>query len=251
MESIFKKYKFDVICHFGAQAGVRHSISNPFLYEKSNSLGTLNIFELARQHGVPKVVYASSSSVYGNNKKSPFSVKDSVDLPISLYAATKRYNELLAHAYHHLYGIKMIGLRFFTVYGPWGRPDMAYCKFTKAIFEGKSIDVYNNGVMRRDFTYISDIVCGVLLAIDKDFGFEIFNLGNSEPVQLNYFIGFLEKEIGKKAKKNLLSLQPGDVKETFADIDESRKKLGFNPSVKIEKGLKEFVAWYKNYHRLK
>lgn len=249
MEKIFKKYKFDVICHLGAQAGVRYSIENPFAYEKSNALGTLVMFELARRYNVPKVVFASSSSVYGNNKKTPFSVKDNVDLPISLYAATKKYNELQAHTYHHLYGIKMTGLRFFTVYGPWGRPDMALFKFTKKIMNGEPIEVYNNGDMKRDFTYIDDAVFGVIAAIDKNFEYKIFNLGNSDTVELKYFIECIEKQLGKKAKKKMLPMQMGDVKETFADIEESRKELGFKPKTKIEKGIKEFVKWYKEYYK--
>ncbi len=248
LKKLAEKYNFDTIFHPGAQAGVRYSIENPFTYQETNALGTLNIFELARQYKTPKVVYASSSSVYGLNKKVPFSIEDKVDRPISLYAATKKYNELMAHVYNHLYGIKMVGLRFFTVYGPWGRPDMAYYKFTEAILKGKPIDVYNNGDMRRDFTYITDIVDGVIASIDNDFEYEIFNLGNSDTVTLKYFIECIEKELGQEAKKNMMGMQPGDVKETFADITESKEKLGFKPKTKIEDSIKEFVQWYTKYH---
>jgi len=205
---------------------------------------------LARQYNISKVVYASSSSVYGLNTKVPFSLEDKTNTPISLYAATKKYNELVAHVYHHLYGTKMVGLRFFTVYGPWGRPDIAYYKFTKAILEGKSIDVYNNGDMRRDFTYITDIVNGVITSIDRDFEYEIFNLGNSNAVTLKYFIECIEKELGQEAQKNYLGMQLGDVKETYADIKESKEKLDFEPKTKIEDGIKEFVKWYKKYYKI-
>lgn len=196
-----KDKEIDLIVHLGAQAGVRYSLQNPWAYIKSNEMGTLNIFEFARRFDIEKVVYASSSSVYGGNRKIPFSEDDRVDKPISLYASTKRSNELMAHVYHHLYGIKMIGLRFFTVYGEYGRPDMAYFKFAKNILLGKEIEVYNYGNMERDFTYISDVVDGILRAIKKDFDYEIFNLGNSKPVKLMYFIELIEKYLNKKAKK--------------------------------------------------
>ena len=245
--SLFKDYKIDCICHLGAQPGVRYSIEAPFNYLQSNINGTLSIFELARNLNIPSVIYASSSSVYGGNKKIPFSTSDSVDKPISLYAATKRTNELMAHTYHHLFGIKMTGLRFFTVYGPWGRPDMAMYKFTDNIIHGIPIDVYNYGKMKRDFTYISDIVAGVLSAIDKSYDFEILNLGNNKPIELNYFISCIEKSLGIKAKKNLMEIQLGDVYETFADIDDSITKLDFNPEVTIEEGVQKFVEWFKEY----
>lgn len=253
LDKIFSENKFDLICHVAAQAGVRYSIENPYVYEKSNILGTLNIFELANKYGVNKIVYASSSSVYGGNKKIPFSEEDNVDKPISLYAATKKANELMAHTYHHLYKIDMVGLRYFTVYGPFGRPDMAMFKFTKSIFEDKPIDVYNFGNMERDFTYIDDIVEGILKAIDyckNNECCEIFNLGNSRPVQLNYFIKTLEQEIGKKAIKNLLPLQPGDVIKTYADISKAKKMLGWEPKTNIEEGIKRFVEWYKKYYKI-
>ncbi|CAB3289277.1 UDP-glucuronate 4-epimerase [Methanocaldococcus lauensis] len=244
LESL-KDKEIDLIVHLGAQAGVRYSLENPWVYVKSNDLGTLNIFEFARRFDINKVVYASSSSVYGGNKKIPFSEDDRVDKPISLYAATKRANELMAHTYHHLYGIKMIGLRFFTVYGEYGRPDMAFWKFTKNILLGKPIDVYNYGKMMRDFTYISDVVDGIMSAIKKDFEYEIFNLGNDNPVKLEYAISLIEKYSGKKAIKNYLPMQPGDVEKTWADLTKSRKLLDYNPKVSIEDGLKRFVYWFK------
>ncbi len=250
MDEIFQKHKIDKICHLGAQAGVRYSLENPFAYIKSNINGTLNIFELARKYKIKTVIYASSSSVYGGNEKTPFSTEDRVDKPISLYAATKRTDELMAYTYHHLFGIKMTGLRFFTVIGPWGRPDMALFKFIKAILNNEPIDVYNFGKMKRDFTFITDIVSGVLSALGKESECEIFNLGNNNTVELNYFIECIEKELGKKAEKKLLPLQPGDVPETFADIGSSKEKLNFNPKVKIEEGIKMFIEWYKEYHKV-
>ncbi len=249
MEKIFKSNKIDQVCHLAAQAGVGYSLKNPFAYETANNLGTLNLLELCRKYGVKSFIYASSSSVYGGNTKVPFSVEDNVDKPISLYAATKRYNELIAHTYHHLYGLHCTGLRFFTVYGPWGRPDMALFKFTKAILSGKPIDVYNNGRMKRDFTYISDIVAGVLAALDKNYAYELFNLGNSNTVELNYFIEVIEQALGKKAQRNNMPMQPGDVPATSADIKKSREKLGFNPKVNIEEGIKNFISWYKDYYK--
>jgi len=252
LKKIFEKYEFDLICHIAAQAGVRYSLINPWAYEKSNILGTLNIFELAKKFNIKKVIYASSSSVYGGNKKVPFSEEDKVDKPISLYAATKIANELMAHTYHHLYKIDMVGLRYFTVYGPFGRPDMAMFKFTKNIFEDKLIEVYNFGNMERDFTYIDDIVDGTIKAINFCLNnndiCEIINLGNSKPVELNYFIELLEKEIGKEAKKNLLPLQPGDVLKTYADITKAKKLLGWEPKTEIEEGVKKFVEWYRKYY---
>jgi len=250
IEKIFKQNKFDQVCHLAAQAGVRYSLENPFAYEHTNSLGTLTLLEACKKNSVGSFVYASSSSVYGGNTKVPFSVEDSVDKPISLYAATKRYNELMAYTYFHLYKIHCTGLRFFTVYGPWGRPDMALFKFAKAILGGEAIDVYNHGKMKRDFTYVTDIAAGIMASLDKNYPYEIFNLGNSQTVDLLYFIECIEKELGKKAKKNLMALQPGDVPETSADIEKSRKMLGFDPKVRIEQGIHEFISWYKSYFKL-
>jgi UDP-glucuronate 4-epimerase len=247
LESLFQQFKFDKICHLAAQAGVRYSLENPFIYESSNNLGTLNLLELARKYNVKDFVFASSSSVYGSNKKIPFKETDNVDNPVSLYAATKKANELYAYTYHKLYGLNCTGLRFFTVYGPWGRPDMALFKFVKNITEDKSIDVYNSGKMKRDFTYITDIVDGILSAIDKPFGYEIINLGNNNPIELGKFIEIIEVVLQKKAKINYLPLQKGDVLITYADITKAKKLLGYMPKVEIEEGIKEFVLWYKNY----
>lgn len=251
LKIVFEENKIDKVCHLAAQTGVRYSLINPFEYERTNILGTLNVLELMKGFKVKDFIFASSSSVYGGNKKIPFSVEDKVDKPISLYAATKRSNELIAYTYHKLYNFSCVGLRFFTVYGPWGRPDMALFKFTKNILEGKHIDVYNYGKMKRDFTYITDIVKGILSALEKNFGYKIFNLGNSVSVELIFFIKCIEKELGKRVKKNLTGMQLGDVSETCADIDESKKMLGFEPKVKVEEGIKKFVDWYKNYYGLK
>lgn len=244
---VFKTQKIDRICHLGAQAGVRYSLENPFAYESTNNLGTLTLLETAREAGVRSMVYASSSSVYGGNKKVPFSVEDAVDQPLSLYAATKRANELTAHVYHHLYGFRCTGLRFFTVYGPWGRPDMALFSFTKAILEGRPIELFNRGKMRRDFTYIDDIVAGVLAALDRDAPYEIFNLGNSQPVTLGRFVRAIETALGRKAVKKLRPMQPGDVPATWAEIGRSRRSLGYRPRVSIETGVQRFVDWYRSY----
>jgi UDP-glucuronate 4-epimerase len=251
LEKIFRKNKFDKICHLAAQAGVRYSLKNPFIYEKSNNLGTLNLLELARKFQIKDFIFASSSSVYGGNDKIPFSEDDKVDNPISLYAATKKSNELYAHVYHHLYGINCIGLRFFTVYGPWGRPDMGCFKFVKNIIEGNPIEVYNQGNMKRDFTYVGDIVKGILSALDKSLGYEIINLGNNTPIELNKFIGVIEDIVGKKAKKKLMGMQPGDVPVTYANIDKAKKLLGYKPLINVEEGLKNFVEWYKKYNNIK
>jgi UDP-glucuronate 4-epimerase len=251
LREVFDRHKIDRVCHLAAQAGVRYSLENPFAYQTANVLGTLNLLELCRQKGVKPFVYASTSSVYGGNEKTPFSVQDRVDKPLSLYAATKRATELMAHTYHHLFGLRCTGLRFFTVYGPWGRPDMALFKFTKAILEGKPIDVYNHGKMKRDFTYVTDIVAGVVAALEKSYPYEILNLGNSHSEDLLEFVRLIEKELGRKANVNLLPLQPGDVPETFADIAESRRKLGFEPKVRIEEGIPKFVSWYKEYYKVK
>ena len=245
---VFKENKIDKILHLGAQAGVRYSLTNPFAYEQSNLAGTLNIFEGARENQIKDIVYASSSSVYGMNKKVPFSETDNVDHPISLYAATKKANELMAYTYHHLYGLNCTGLRFFTVYGPWGRPDMAYFSFTQAILSGKTIKVFNHGDLRRDFTYIDDIVEGVIKCIDNPFPYEVINLGNNQPVALLDFIQTIEKELGQEAKKEMLPMQPGDVKETYADIDKAKKLLGYEPKTDIKEGINKFIKWYKEYY---
>ncbi|WP_058369838.1 NAD-dependent epimerase [Psychrobacter sp. ENNN9_III] len=260
MSTLFSRYKFDVVINLGAQAGVRYSIENPHAYMDSNMVGFLNVLEGCRHSKVKHLLYASSSSVYGMNVKQPFSTEDRVDYPISLYAATKKSNELMAHTYSHLYNIPTTGLRFFTVYGPYGRPDMAYFSFTKKILSGQQIDVYNNGEMQRDFTYIDDIVEGIILLIDKIPApqkssittaiapYQIYNIGNNQPVTLRRFISAIEQACGKKAKENLLPMQPGDVPITYADIDELTTDVGFKPSISIEDGIAKFVEWYKQYY---
>lgn len=249
LEQIFSENKIDKVCHLGAQAGVRYSLTNPHAYIQSNIVGFTNIIETAKNTGVKDFIYASSSSVYGDNEKTPFSITDSVDHPVSLYAATKKSNELIAYTYHHLYNMNCTGLRFFTVYGPYGRPDMAYFGFTKDTLENKTIRVYNHGKMQRDFTYIDDIVDGIIKALDKSYPYEIFNLGNNKPVELGYFIEVIEKSLGKIAKKEYLPMQPGDVLTTFADIDHSRKMLGYEPKTSIEEGIAKFTNWYKEYYK--
>jgi len=241
------------IVHLAAQAGVRHSLTHPHTYTHANIEGQLNVLELARRlPGLRHLVYASSSSVYGANTKMPFSVDDRVDRPVSLYAATKRAGELMAHCYSHLYGIPATGLRFFTVYGPWGRPDMSAYIFTRAIFEGQPIKVFNHGDMKRDFTFIDDIVAGVVAALDRPAAgtppHAVYNLGNHRSEPLQRFIGLLEEIIGRPAIKQLEEMQPGDVKESFADIEASRRDLGFEPRTPIDIGLPRFVAWYREYH---
>ena len=250
MRRIFRDASPDRICNLAAQAGVRYSLEDPFSYQKSNLEGFLNLLELAREFGVGNFVYASSSSVYGNNRKVPFSVDDRVDTPVSLYAATKKANELMAHAYHHLYDIPLTGLRYFTVYGPWGRPDMALFLFTRAILENRPINVYNYGRMKRDFTYIDDIVDGTIAALERPSPFEVFNLGNSDTVELMEFIRIIEEELGRTAEKNMMPLQPGDVPETSADIEKTRRLLGFNPRTSLREGVKKFLAWYREYYRV-
>jgi UDP-glucuronate 4-epimerase len=245
---IFGQNRIQVVCNMAAQAGVRYSLVNPFAYQSSNLEGFLNIIHLSQEHQVENFVYASSSSVYGNNKKVPFSVQDRVDNPISLYAATKKANELVAHTYSHLYRLPCSGLRLFTVYGPWGRPDMALFIFTKAITKNQPIEVYNFGKMRRDFTYIEDIVQGVLASMDRPVPYAIYNLGNSRAVDLLYFIECIEKELGKKAEKKMLPMQPGDVVETYADISESERDLGFQPTTRIEEGIARFISWYRSFY---
>jgi UDP-glucuronate 4-epimerase len=248
LERIFREHPIRRICHLAAQAGVRYSLENPFSYQKSNLEGFLNLLELARHGGVANFVFASSSSVYGANKNIPFRVEDRVDTPVSLYGATKRANELMAYSYSHLFKIPVTGLRFFTVYGPWGRPDMALFLFTDAILNDRPIDVYNHGRMKRDFTYIDDIIEGTIAALEKPFSFEIFNLGNADPVALLDFIAAIEEGLGKKAQKNMMPIQPGDVPATAADIEKSRTLLGFNPKTSLKQGINKFLAWYRAYY---
>jgi UDP-glucuronate 4-epimerase len=266
MEKAFDQQEYDVVVNLAAQAGVRYSLTNPGAYTHSNVVGFMNILELCRHRNVKHLVFASSSSVYGANTRMPFSIHDNVDHPVSLYAATKKANELMAHTYSHLYGLPCTGLRFFTVYGPWGRPDMALFLFTQAIYEGRPIKVFNHGNMQRDFTYIDDIVEGVVRVMDRipepnpnwqgdhpDPGssyapYHIYNIGNNQPVKLNKFIEIIEETIGKKAEKTYLDLQPGDVKATYADIDDLIRDVGFKPSTPLETGVRNFVEWYREYH---
>ncbi len=248
LEKLFKNHNFNKICHLAAQAGVGYSLKNPFTYQKSNIEGFLNILDLCRHFDIKNLVYASSSSVYGNNSRLPFNINDRTDHPVSFYAASKKANELMAYTYHHLYGLKCSGLRFFTVYGPWGRPDMAYYKFTKAIIEGRTIELYNNGKMKRDFTFIDDIVTGILTTLDRNYDFEIFNLGCSSPVDLKYLIQCLENSLGETAKIRYLPAQPGEMEITYADINYSKLKLDFIPATSIETGITKFIEWYINYH---
>lgn len=266
MSELFQEEKFDVVVNLAAQAGVRYSLTNPHSYISSNIVGFLNVLEGCRHNNVKHLVYASSSSVYGSNTQMPFSVSDNVDHPVSLYAASKKSNELMAHSYSHLYGLPTTGLRFFTVYGPWGRPDMALFLFTKAILEGKPIDVFNHGKMLRDFTYIDDIVSGVCGVIDNPATpdstwngdepnpatskapYKIHNIGNHQSVELLTMIETLEKELGKTAEKNLLELQPGDVPATYADIDALQQATGYTPSTSIDVGIERFVEWYRDYY---
>ena len=250
LKRIFSNHKINRICNLAAQAGVRYSIQNPFIYQESNVGGFLNLLEMARQFPVNNFVFASSSSVYGDNKRLPFSVEDTVDTPISLYGATKISNELMAYAYSHLFKIPLTGLRYFTVYGPWGRPDMALFLFTSSILDGRPIDIYNFGKMKRDFTYIDDIVDGTISALNYPFRYEIFNLGNSETVELMELIKIIEEELGKKAKKNFLPIQPGDVPETYANIEKTKKMLGFNPKTSIRAGIRKFLNWYRDYYKI-
>jgi UDP-glucuronate 4-epimerase len=263
LTDIFTSHSPEIVIHLAAQAGVRYSLTNPHVYAQSNLVGFVNILEVCRHHKVTHLVYASSSSVYGANTKMPFSVRDSVDHPVSLYAATKKSNELMAHAYSHLFGLPTTGLRFFTVYGPWGRPDMALFLFTKAILENRPIDVFNHGNMRRDFTYIDDIVEGVVRVADRipapasrehagisSAPYRVYNIGNSDPVSLMDMIGILEKALGKVAQKNLLPMQPGDVAATFADVEELERDTGFRPKTSLEDGLLAFVQWYRDYFKV-
>jgi len=251
LEHIFSQHPIQKVCHLAAQAGVRYSLINPFAYQKSNLEGFLNIIECAKRAQVTNFVYASSSSVYGNNKKLPFSVQDNVDYPISLYAATKKADELMAHTYTHLYNLPCTGLRFFTVYGPYGRPDMALFIFTKNILENKPIDVYNYGKMKRDFTYIDDIIQGIIAALKRPFPYKIFNLGNHRSEKLMDFIHLIEEQLGRKAEINLMPIQPGDVPETYADISGATELLDYYPKTNIQTGVKKFIDWYKDYYNIK
>jgi UDP-glucuronate 4-epimerase len=248
LREIFERYPVGRVCNLAAQAGVRYSLEDPFSYQASNLEGFLNLLELAREFRVDNFVYASSSSVYGGNTTYPFSEKDRTDHPLSLYGATKKANELMAHAYSHLFEIPTTGLRFFTVYGPWGRPDMALFLFTDAILNNRPIDVFNHGKMKRDFTYIDDIVDGTIAALERPVPYEVFNLGNSNTVELMEFIRTVEEELGVEARKNLLPMQPGDVPETSADIEKSRRMLGFDPKTTIREGIRAFVRWYGEYY---
>ena len=244
---VFNKFKPKKVINLAAQAGVRYSIENPYAYLDSNLVGFLNIIELCRENKTEGFIYASSSSVYGENEKIPFSIKDRVDKPISLYAASKKANELIAYSYSHLYGLHTTGLRFFTVYGPWGRPDMAYYIFTKKILNDEPISVYNHGNMKRDFTFIDDIINGIKAAINKNYKQEIFNLGNNKSISLIDFISVIENELNQKAIINFKPIQSGDVKETLADISESKDKLGFEPKTTLREGISKFTYWYKAY----
>ncbi len=266
VDAAFREGGFDRVIHLAAQAGVRYSLENPQSYVQSNLVGFTNILEACRHHGVGHLVYASTSSVYGANRKMPFSEHDGADHPLQLYAATKRANELMAHSYSHLFGLPTTGLRFFTVYGPWGRPDMALFKFTRAILEGRPIEVFNYGKHKRDFTYVDDIVQGVVRACDKiaapnpDWDsdapdpatskapFRIYNIGNNKPVDLMRYIEVLEDCLGRKAEKRLLPLQPGDVPDTFADASELVSEVGYRPDTPVEEGVRRFVEWYRDYY---
>lgn len=266
VNKLFADHQPQRVVNLAAQAGVRYSILNPYAYAESNLTGFVNILEACRQNKVEHLVYASSSSVYGANEKKPYSVHDNVDHPISLYAASKKSNELMAHCYSHLYQLPTTGLRFFTVYGPWGRPDMAYFSFTKKILAGEPIDVFNHGKHKRDFTYIDDIVEGVIRTLDKvpqgdpnwdplkadasssHAPYRVYNIGNNQPVALMHFIEVIEKALGMEAKKNFLPMQPGDVAETFADIDALSRDVGFKPDTSIEQGIGHFVKWYHDYY---
>lgn len=268
MALLLTQHQFDGVIHLAAQAGVRYSIKNPYAYVDSNLVGFINILEGCRHSGVKHLVFASSSSVYGTNTKIPFAVQDNVDHPISLYAASKKANELMAHTYSYLYGLPTTGLRFFTVYGPWGRPDMALFLFTKAILAGQPIDVFNYGKMKRDFTYIDDIAEGVVRVLDRipqpnslwsgnipdpsssKAPYKIYNIGNNQPVELMHFIEVLENCLGIKAQKNMLPLQPGDVPVTYADVDDLVRDVGFRPNTPIEDGIKRFVSWYRAYYNV-
>lgn len=257
---LFQEQNFDCVVNLAAQAGVRYSLENPFAYIDSNLVGFANILEACRHTQPQHLVFASSSSVYGANTKIPFSVGDNVDNPVSLYAATKKANELMAHSYSHLYSLPITGLRFFTVYGPWGRPDMAYFKFVRAIEQNQPINVFNYGRMQRDFTYIDDVIEGIVRVINRppqanpdsnsNARYKIYNIGNNQPVELLTFIEVIEKAMGKKARKNFLPMQPGDVPRTYADVDELMQDVGFKPTTTIEQGIEKFVRWYQDFYQL-
>jgi UDP-glucuronate 4-epimerase len=264
--ALFREYQPERVVNLAAQAGVRYSLENPLAYVDTNLVGFANILEGCRHNNVEHLVYASSSSVYGSNTNMPFSVHDNVDHPVSLYAASKKANELMAHTYSHLYRLPTTGLRFFTVYGPWGRPDMAYFSFTQKILAGKPIDVFNNGNHQRDFTYIDDIIEGVVRVLDRipepnpDWSgdapdsatstapYRLYNLGNNEPVELMYYIEILEDCLGKKAEKNMLPMQPGDVQATYADVDDLVRDVGYKPNTTVAEGMARFVDWYREYY---
>ena len=268
LDVLFAKQRFDKVCNLAAQAGVRYSLINPKAYIDANIVGFVNILEACRHHNIQHLAYASSSSVYGLNESMPFSTSDNVDHPVSLYAASKKSNELMAHTYSHLFGLPTTGLRFFTVYGPWGRPDMALFLFTKAILEDKPIDVFNHGKMRRDFTYVDDIVEGVVRVIDHppsgkpDWSgkspnpscskgpYKIYNIGNSNPVELMDFIEAIEKCLGKQAQKNMMPIQPGDVPATWADVNDLVEDIDYQPNTSIQEGVGRFIAWYKEYYNI-
>lgn len=268
MKALFEKYRFSLVVHLAAQAGVRYSLQNPHAYAESNLEGFINILEGCRHNGCRHLLFASSSSVYGANTKLPFSAHDNVDHPISLYAATKKANELVAHSYSHLYGLPTTGLRFFTVYGPWYRPDMALYLFAQAITAGQPINLFNNGNMRRDFTYVDDVVEAMARIIgrppqgDADWSgakpdpssskapWKIYNIGNNKPEELMHVVGLLEQGLGRQAEKRLLPMQPGDVLETFADVDDLMRDIDFRPRTRIEDGIEKFVAWFREYHRV-
>jgi UDP-glucuronate 4-epimerase len=259
LPALFKDQQFDLVCNLAAQAGVRYSLENPETYIDSNIVGFLNLLECCRHNNIKHLVYASSSSVYGLNKKIPFETSDNVDHPISLYAATKKSNELMAFTYSHLYGFPTTGLRFFTVYGPWGRPDMAMFLFTDAMIKGKPINVFNNGQMERDFTYIDDIVDGVIRILEKDTQdrpktsekYKIYNIGNNNSVKLLDFIEEIENNLNVKAKKNMLPMQPGDVSATWANVDDLIKDYGYRPNTPIKKGVSNFISWFKKFYQIK
>jgi UDP-glucuronate 4-epimerase len=252
LPKLFKEHKFKIVCNLAAQAGVRYSLENPEAYIDSNVVGFLNILECCRNYNIEHLVYATSSSVYGQNKKIPFSVKDNVDHPISLYAATKKSNELMAYTYSHLFNFKTTGLRFFTVYGPWGRPDMAMFLFTDAIINGKPIKVFNNGNLERDFTFIDDIVDGVIKIVtnskDQNTNYNLYNIGNSKPVKLLDFITEIENQLGIKAEKEMLPMQAGDVERTWADVSDLKKDFGYEPNTSIKEGVRKYIEWYKGYY---
>jgi UDP-glucuronate 4-epimerase len=267
IERLFGENRFDIVVNLAAQAGVRYSLENPRAYMDSNLVGLLNILEGCRHHGVKHLVFASSSSVYGANTRMPFAVRDNVDHPLSLYAATKKANELMAHAYASLYGLPCTGLRFFTVYGPWGRPDMAYFLFTRAILENRPIDIFNEGRMKRDFTYIDDIIEGLVRVLERipapnpdwrgdapdpssSFApYRLYNIGNNRPVALMEFIEILEEQLGRKAIRNFLPMQAGDMPATCADVDDLMAAVGFRPVTPVAEGIRRFVAWYREYYR--